>query len=357
LYGGIDRHARTMYLCVLNQAGELMRHRNMKAAPAPFLKAITPSREDLVVSVECLFTWSWLAALGAREGFPFVLGHALSMRAIPGGKAKHDTIDAQKIALLRRGGMLPQADVYPAQRRATRDLLRRRLHRMRTRAEWLAPIQKTNSQSNLPEFGKPLASKANRQGVAECFPEPAVQKRLAVDLTLLDHDDRRLRDVELDIVNTATQHDANPVDRLRSVPGIGKSLSLVLRYEIHDIHRVPRGQAFVSSGRLVTCARASAGKREGTSGTKIGNASRTWAFSAAAVLFRREKPMGQTYLARVEKQHGKGKALTVLAHQLARAVSYLCTRATAVDRRTFLKASWRGVGEPVASLDHHGLSR
>jgi hypothetical protein len=63
------------------------------------------------------------------------LGHALYLKAIHGGNAKHDQIDAHKIAVLLRGGMLPQASGYPAQMRATRDLLRRRIHRMRTRAE------------------------------------------------------------------------------------------------------------------------------------------------------------------------------------------------------------------------------
>jgi hypothetical protein len=58
----------------------------------------------------------------------------------------------------------------------------------------------------------------------------------------------------------------------------------------------------------------------------------------------------------VEKTHGQGKALTVLAQQLARAVYDMCQRATAVDRHTFLHESWRGVGEPVASLEHRGLS-
>jgi transposase len=52
---------------------------------------------------------TWLADLCAAEGIPFVLGHALYMKAIHGGKAKHDKIDAQKIAVLLRGGMLPQA--------------------------------------------------------------------------------------------------------------------------------------------------------------------------------------------------------------------------------------------------------
>ncbi len=98
-----------MYLCILNQDGEILEHRNMKAAPEPFLKAIAPYREELVVCVECIFTWDWLADLCAREGMPFVLGHALYMKAIHGGKAKNDTIDAHKIAVLLRGGMLPQA--------------------------------------------------------------------------------------------------------------------------------------------------------------------------------------------------------------------------------------------------------
>ena len=87
---------------------------------------------------------------------------------------------------------------------------------------------------------------------------------------------------------------------------------------------------------MVKWAKESAGKRSGTSGTKIGNAYLTWAFSEAAVLFLRANPRGQKYLARLEKKHGKGKALTVLAHKLARAVYYMLKRETAFDMRTFL---------------------
>ena len=147
-YCGIDLHARTMYLCILNQDGEVVLHRHMRAAPEPFLQAIVPYREDIVVCVECLFTWYWLADLCTQGGIPFVLGHALYMKAIHGGKAKNDQIDSHKIAVLLRGGMLPQASVYPAERRATRDLLRRRMHLTRKRAELLAHIQNTNSQYN-----------------------------------------------------------------------------------------------------------------------------------------------------------------------------------------------------------------
>jgi transposase len=162
----------------------------MPAGPAPLLKALAPSREDVVVCVECIFTWYWLADLCAREGLPFVLGHALSMQAIHGGTAKNDTIDAQNIAVLLRGGMLPQASVSPADMRATRDLLRRHVPLTRTRAELLAHIQHTNRQYTLPEMGKTIASKANRGEVAARLPDPAVHQSVEVALALIDFSDQ-----------------------------------------------------------------------------------------------------------------------------------------------------------------------
>jgi transposase len=286
--------------------------------------------------VECIFTWYWLADLCAQAGIPFVLGHALDMKAIHGGKAKNDKIDAHKIAVLLRGGMLPQAYVYPANMRATRDLLRRRMYLTRKRAELLAHIQNTNSQYNLPEIGKKLAYKANRDGVAERFPDPAVQKSMEVDLALLGSYDPLLNDLELHIVKAAKQHDANTLYLLQTVPGIGKILSLVLLDEIHDIQRFPRVQDVVSSCRLVKCAKESAGKRYGTAGAKMGNAYLTWAFAEAAVLLLRDHPAGQKYLTRLEQKHGRGNALTLLAQQLGRAVYDMLKRQPAFDVPKFL---------------------
>jgi predicted NBD/HSP70 family sugar kinase len=51
-YCGIDLHAPSMYVCILSHDGEIVLHRNMKAAPEAFLQAIAPYREGLVVAVE-----------------------------------------------------------------------------------------------------------------------------------------------------------------------------------------------------------------------------------------------------------------------------------------------------------------
>jgi transposase len=323
-------------LCIVNQDGEVLLHRDMKAAPGPFLQAMAPYREDWVVGVACLFTWYWRADLCVQEGMPFVLGHALDIKAIHGGKAKHARIDAHTIAVRLRGGMRPQADVSPAALRATRDLLRRRRHLLRTRAELLAHLPPTNRQYHLPEIGQQLAYQANRAGGAERFLDPAVQKRIVGDLALIGHADRLLADLERSMVQTAQEHEAQTFSRLRSIPGVGTIRALVRLDELHALHRLPRGQAFVASGRLVKCATESAGTRDGTSGPKLGHADLTWAFPEAAVLVLRHHPAGQQDLARLAKTPRTGQALTVLAHQVARAVYDLCTRDTAFELDTLL---------------------
>ena len=67
-YCGVDLHARSMYLCILNQDGDVVYHRNHRAEPKQFLKAINPFREDLVVAVECMFCWYWIADLCSEHG-------------------------------------------------------------------------------------------------------------------------------------------------------------------------------------------------------------------------------------------------------------------------------------------------
>ncbi len=119
-YAGIDLHARSLYAHVLDDRGRTVFDRDLAASPDAFLDAVTPFRDDLVVGAECMFAWYWLADLCEAEGIRFVLGHALSMRAIHGGKTKNDKLDAAKIAGLLRGGLFPQADTYSSALHAIR---------------------------------------------------------------------------------------------------------------------------------------------------------------------------------------------------------------------------------------------
>lgn len=111
-----------------------------------------------------------------------------------------------------------------------------------------------------------------------------------------------------------------------------------LLYEIEDINRFSRVQDFVSYSRLVKCAKESNGKRSGSSGKKIGNAHLRWAFSEAAQLFLKGNEPGKKYLQKITNRHGKGKALSILAHKLGRAVFYVLRDKKAFDQEKFLAA-------------------
>ena len=335
-YCGIDLHARSMYVCILDQAGQTVLHRNIAASPEPFLSAIAPFRDDLVVGVECIFTWYWLADLCQREGILFVLGHALYMKAIHGGKAKNDKIDSYKIAALLRGGTFPVACVYPQALRATRDLMRRRTYLVRRRADLIRHIPNTFSQYNLPSVGRKIVHKIHRVGLADHFPDPVVRRSIEIDVELIDHYDRLISKLETQLQHLTRHHDPQALYLLRTVHGIGAALSLVILYEIYDIRRFPTVGDFVSYARLVKCAKESAGKRLGSSGSKIGNVHLKWAFSEAASLFLQANPDGMRYLHRLERKHGKAKALSILAHRLGRTVYYMLLRQRAFSMEKFL---------------------
>jgi transposase len=241
-YCGVDLHASSMYLCIQDDRGSILLHRNLPTSSEAFQAAVQPYRQDLAVAVECMFSWYWIADLCAQINIAFVLGHALYMKAIHGGKTKNDKIDSKKIASLLRAKMLPVAYVYPQATRSTRDLLRRRMYFMHHQSELLTHIQNTNTQYNLPGFSKRIDRHSNRIGLPELFPDPMVRKSIEADVVLLDVYHSILLKLERQVLEQARHHDPVLLGLLRTVPGIGKILALVMIYEIHAHPPLPPGR-------------------------------------------------------------------------------------------------------------------
>jgi transposase len=337
-YCGIDLHARTMYVCVMDQAGAVLVHRNCRCDPEKLLQLIEPYRQSIVIAVECVFTWYWIADLCAHLQIPFVLGHALYMKAIHGAKSKNDRIDSQKIAAMLRGGMFPLAYAYPQAMRSTRDLLRRRMYLMHHRSELLAHIQNTRTQYNLPAFQVRIASRANRADLAEHFQEPMVRAAIQADIQVLDTLHQVLLNIERTVLDQCRHHDPVNLQLIRTVPGIGKVLSLLILYEIQDVSRFPKVANFISYARLVKCPHESAGKKSGSPNSKIGNPHLKWAFSEAAVLFLRDHNPAQLYHQKLVSRYGKAKALSIIAQKLGRTVYFMLKRKEVFDPQRFFSS-------------------
>jgi transposase len=282
--------------------------------------------------------WYWVSDFCEDLGIDFILGHALYMKAIHGGKAKNDKIDSYKIAKLIRGGNFPLAYVYPKEMRATRDLLRRRTKMVKQGGSLKAHTTNTTSQYNLPSIKVNLKNKEAREHVRSAFPDPIVQRNMDLNMALLECYAKELSKIEWFLEQQAKQHNPIHLQLLKSISGVGRILSLTIIYEIGDINRFPSVQNFASYARLVKCKAESAGKTYGTSGNKIGNAHLKWAFSEAAVLYLRGNDKAKKYLQSLQKRMSKAKALSVLAHKLGRCVFFMMKNNTVFDENRFLKS-------------------
>lgn len=335
-YCGIDLHARSLYVCILDLNGEKLVHKEIPAKPDKLHSLLKPYIGNIVVGVECMHCWYWVADFCESLNVDFILGHALYMKAIHGGKAKNDKIDSFKIANLIRGGNFPLAYTYPKEMRATRDLLRRRTKIVRHGAHLKAHVVNTTSQYNLPPNAVNLKNSDAREQLRSTFPDPVVQRNIDLDMAILDAYAKELSKVEWFIEKQAKQHKPVHLKLLKSIHGIGPILALTIIYEIGDISRFDTVQKFASYSRLVKCKAESAGKSYGTQGNKIGNANLKWAFSEAAVLHLRGNDQAKNYLLKLQKRMSKAKALSVLAHKLGRCVFHMLKKETEFDAKRFL---------------------
>jgi transposase len=335
-YCGIDLHARLLYVCIIDDKGEVLVHKKIQDSPEQLLALLSPYLGNIVLGVECMHCWYWISDLCRQHDIDFILGHALYMKAIHGGKTKNDKVDSFKIAKLIRGGNFPLAYNYPNELRATRDLLRRRTKLVRFGADLKAHVSNTVSQYNYPAHSLNLRYPKSRAKMANVFDDISVQRNIDIDLNIVGHIETELRQVEWFIEKQAKQHNAKDYYLLKSIAGVGQILALTILYEIGNISRFESVQKFASYSRLVKCRAESAGKTYGTQGNKIGNAHLKWAFSEMAVLYLRGNDKAKAYLNKLQKRMSKAKALSALAHKLGRCVYFMLKNQKVFDENRFL---------------------
>lgn len=334
---GVDLHAHECYVCIIDRERKVLVHQKVRNRDTQMLLAlIEPYKNDIVVACESCYGWYWFADLCAENNIEFILGHALYMKAINGGKAKNDRLDSHKIALLVQAGMFPLAYVYPRQNRPLRDLLRRRLHFTRSRAELLSHIQLLNTQHNLEPIGLISKSKTKRDALPGRFPDLATERSLDANLKLANHYTTIIKDLETYILSHARINNTKDFAVLQSLRGIGDIIALTILFETGDIGRFPSVQHFASYCRVVNCPRESAGKLYGSKGKKIGNVYLKYVFSEAAVYAVKFNVNIEKYFQRLASKKGKGKAYAIISHKIAKAVYFMLKQGKVFDETRFL---------------------
>ena len=256
---GIDLHARTMHLCILEQNGDKLLHRNLDADA----RSLPPSHRSLPrrpgrrrrVHVRLVLA---RRPLRRARSIPFVLGHALYMKAIHGGKAKNDDRLPHKIAALLRGGNFPMAYVYPkGHARDPRPAPPPPVPGPQARRADRPPAQ-PNSQYNLPPFGKKLLYAKNREAEhRRALQRPQRRQELSRSTCdLIDHFDELIADVELYLERTV-KVGSTPATllSLRRSPASARSSAWCCSTRSTTSAASPSAGEFLSYARLVRAAR------------------------------------------------------------------------------------------------------
>ena len=334
---GIDLHSKQMYICLMDKEAGIKVWCNIKGNDFDyFLRRVEPYRHDLTVTCESTFNWYWLADACMDANIEFVLGHALYLHSVRGGKHKNDKEDSKELADCLRSNRLPPGYIYPREKRPARMLMRRRMKYVWTRSGLLA-----HSTNGLMVEGlDPVeCGQRSRDRWRDALKERHNNEhwRLSVDCDahMIKEYDRCIGRIERAIMAYAKQHMNQDLCLLRSVPGIGDVLAMTILYELDTVERFATPEDFSSYSRLVKGSVASAGQIMGLKGGKLGNPYLKWALMEAVVIMKRNAKV-QKMGDRLEAKYGKQVGNAILANRLARAIYSMLSRKHPFDLDRFV---------------------
>jgi transposase len=335
---GIDLHAYTMSVCIMDKNGKVLVKKSIKCEIDLLMNILKPYHKNVTVGVESTFNWYWLLDGLKRHKLPCHLGHALYIKRMSGNKHKNDSIDARGIADLLRTNRFPAAYDYPSEMRGTRDLLRRRHTFVRRRAGTYTHLQNTlNSHGFTQPFRADVRRKGDRRTLVKLPRHTDVGRNISCDLDYIESLDSIILDLEKTVIDSAHNHNRKHFKLLHTMPGVGKITALTVLYETHTVARFKKVQCYSSYCRVVQASNESAGTSYGrSSNDKIGNPYLKWAFSEIGVkMISQSKVIGEWFKKQVDA-HGKGGAMARLRHKIAIAVYYMLKHEIVFDEYKFL---------------------
>jgi transposase len=327
LYCGIDLHSNNHVVVVIDAEDRRIVEKRLPNDLTATLALLEPYRSELAgVVVESTFNWYWLVDGLMDAGFNMKLANTAATRQYQGLKHTEDRYDAFFLAHLLRLDILPTGYIYPRAQRAVRDLLRRRLQLVHTRAQQLITVQ---SQIWRCTGIRVASNTLRREDFAPALPEPYEKLAAESHLTVLRTAAQEVERLEAAALQAVQLRPEFTI--LKTIKGVGPILGLTIMLETGDICRFPSVGDYSSYCRLVRAERLSNGKKKGAGNAKAGNKYLSWAFSEAAHFCVRWEPAAKRFYERKRRKTNGINAIRATAHKLARASYYMLKDQTPFD--------------------------
>ena len=275
---GCDAHKQFSVFVAVNEkgiAGEALRVAHDRQVYRDFLSRLPPRS---AIAVEASGHYSWLVDEMERSGHCPRLANALEAKRRMGLTKKTDKLDARGLAILLRNGTLPEVWIPPSELRDQRELLRMRIFLVRLKTRVKNRIHGTLARHNVVVPGADLFGVEARRRLASRLPELPLHSREAVkrELATLDFLETQVESAERQL--EAIMKVSVEADLLKTLPCVGKILSMVLMLEIGRVDRFPTAAHLASYAGLVPRVHSSGGHTR--MGQVCGNVNRNlkWAF-------------------------------------------------------------------------------
>ena len=280
------------------------------------------------VAVETVGNWYWIVDEIEAAGMVPQLVHARKAKIMMGNVNKTDKLDAQGLNRLQRNGTLPIVWIPPTQLRDKRDLARTRMALVGQRTQLKNRIHATLAKYGLSVEVSDLFGKKGREQLGQAIQKLPPETEFSSGRTLeaLDALEEQIKSLEGRMREVFEETDEARV--LKTLPGVGFILSVVLSGEIGDIGRFSRADQLASYSGTTPRVAASGGKTRYGGMRTESNQYLKWAFIEAAncVCLNRKKHPQRTLsrlYERIRLRKGHGKAIGAVARNLAEAAFWV----------------------------------
>jgi transposase len=327
---GCDAHKKFSVFVAVNEkghVGEALRVAHDRQLYREFLGRLPPHSS---IAVEASGSYSWLVDEMERSGHRPKLCNPLEAKRRMGLTKKTDTLDARGLAILLRNGTLPEVWIPPSELRDQRELLRCRIFLVRLRTRVKNRIHATLLRYNVQIEGADLFGVAARRQLGVRLPELPEHSREAIEQELATLDFLNIQIESAEQRLEAIMQVSVEADLLKTLPCVGKILSMVLMLEIGRVDRFPTAAHLASYAGLVPRVHSCGGHTR--MGQVCGNVNRNlkWAFvETGNLIVINQRGLAGTHVMRlyqrIKRAKNHQKAVIAVARHLAEAAWWVLT--------------------------------
>ena len=311
---GADHHKRNTFMTTLDGKGDVVFKRNLSASRATLESFLREHPKPFVLGVEATYAWEYLADMVEETGQEVRVGHPLLLKAFARRHKKNDKIDSALMARLLFKGDFPAIAHPPKEARARRDLYRQRMELVRRRSSAIS-----RAKALADRLGFTLeANLATDKGVRffENLPFPKSHETVRQShVLLLGFLTEQIRRLEQTIATVAQAGESSRL--LRTIPGIGDYLALLIDSEVFAIERFATARRFAAYAGVAPGSCGSAGKVYSAHLSPEVNRYLRWAFTEAAPHYVRECPWAKATYDRIKRAKGWKVARLSIARHVA----------------------------------------